>query len=572
MPDNSTFDELVQSLSNDERRAMLERIQQASILSAEPLFDPTPIYAAPAKTLEQRISRLSPLSRLLLRIRHMLTGSGYQLILDSRDLRRVARDVESDNSSLVDCRRRLLLPPFLDQILSLKCSARYFYEVLTRSFDRDREAFAAFLASIDMPDFNKQLMERTDSAAWLTLHPGAGQSEVRQAVFDAYQDVFDFLPAEEKETMHQDYRSLLFLRDLAVFPFDKLISAFSNGTEIGSSAKFADVKDLLISLNNILFSLSIPPTTELMESIYMFVDSASLKKGEFEAEAALTRDLKRAGEALGKIRFFNGAVPLTEIIKLITRNPSYLPAELPGGEDWLNLYQHYWESRIDEDLNSLFARKHTEQVQSQIRHFVGDVEPRQFEHIASEESDKAPTIRMVSTIHFLDAFSRGLFMKQLNSSLNLILMEGEFYRKENRIEFTDAYDVVVRMPETLLAFDAKLGPDGDIGRAWCHAALEIVPIPIKHRNMAAIQEKANHEAETIIRNADAAFKSISSILCGILRGDGGGKYDSISNLSLLSSKTNNELVKKLGIAKERFDTARVILEKISGMDFREEEH
>ncbi len=570
MSDNSSFDDLVLSLSSEERRAMLERLQQASILSAEPLFDVTPVYSAPNKTVEQRLSRLSAFDRIMLALRRLFTGSGYKGILDARDLRHIARAVESDNGSLIDYRRKLLLSSFLDQILSLKLSARYFYEVLSRSFDKDKEAFVAFLASIDMPDFNKQLIERTDPAAWLALHPGAGEEEVRQAVFDAYQDVFDFLPSAEKETMHQDYRSLLFLKELAAFPFDRLVAGF--GKEAGSApcARFADVKDLLCSLDNILFSLSIPPSNELMESLYIFVDNESLKKGEFEAEAVLTRDLKRAGEALGKIRFFNGAVPLTQMLKLVTENPAYLPIELPGGEDWLNLYQHYWEFKIRENLKKLFVQKHTEQVQTQIRHFVGDVEPQNFEHIAIEGNDKSPTIRTVSAIRFLDAFSRGVFAKQLNSSLNLILMEGEFYHKENRIEFTDSYDVISRMPETLSGFDSKLGPDGEIGRAWTRAALEIVPIPIKHRNMSTVQERANQEAEAIIKNAARAFKSMSNILGGILKGDGGGKYDSVANLSLLSSKVNNELVKRLAIAKERFDTARIILQKISGIDFEED--
>ncbi len=153
----------------------------------------------------------------------------------------------------------------------------------------------------------------------------------------------------------------------------------------------------------------------------------------------------------------------------------------------------------------------------------------------------------------------------------MVLVDGEFYRKDNRIEFTDAYDALLRLPDLLAALDAKMGPEGEIGSAWLAASREIGSSSAKRRKSRSLIRVAEEEAERLIEREGAALKTLVHIIRGFLKGEAGGRYDSLANLSYIDGKANKDFQRSLDRAKDRCEKALDLLAELSGVDFNQED-
>ncbi len=568
----SPFDSLVAQISAEERVALLERIKAAIPVSGEPLYPASsaPSASAPSGTKTEDIGLLT---RLLLFLRGLFSGKSREELIREDELKEIGRRVEFKHAGLIDRRRELLLGPVAEELRGLRDAARFFYDALDRSVERDRPAFYAFLGSIELLATHARLVAEADpatiSASMLETRGSVDDSAVRNAALAAFDLAFSELSDKGRRSMYMDLRSVLFLKRLSGFLFDRLLGTFKEGVspESGLSATFLESRELLLDLGDILFSMSEAPSTELMEAIFMFAERDELGKRGEDAAELLGADMAKAEASLGRIRAFNSRVPLGDILRLVAGDPAYLPRELPGGEDWLAIYKAFWRERIESELDEWRAEHRNKELVEEISSFVGAPGPQAFAHISREESEYSPPLRFDVALVFLDAFYRGPFVRELNRPLKVVLVDGEFYRKDNRIEFTDAYDAMLRVPELISALDARLAPEGEIGASWRAAVGDLGPISAKRRKLQAIVRIAEEEAEQIIKREGTALRIMVSILQGFLKGEAGGRYDSLANLGYLDGKANKEFLRSLDHAKDRCEKAASLLAELSGLEF-----
>jgi len=260
-------------------------------------------------------------------------------------------------------------------------------------------------------------------------------------------------------------------------------------------------------------------------------------------------------------------VPLVDLLRLVSGDPDHQPRELPGGEDWLAIYKAFWRERIEVSLEDWRLEHRNKELVEEIASFVGQPGAVPFAHISSEGSEDSPPIRHEVVLSFLDAFYRGPFVRELNRPMKIVLVDGEFYRKDNRVEYTDAYDALLRIPELLSAFDASLGPEGELGAAWRSAKAEMGSTAVKRRRMQTVSRSAEEEAERIVKRVGSGLRTMTLILQGFLKGEAGGRYDSLANLAYMDGKANKEFLKTLDKAKDRCEKAHSFLAELSGIEF-----
>jgi hypothetical protein len=572
----SSFDNLVAELSAEERGILLERIKVSMPVSSEPLFS---AHTAPGAVapFSAKTDELGVLPRLILFLRMLFSGKSRDELLREDELKEIGRRIDQRYPGVIDRRHGLLLGPLAEELRGLRDSSRFFYEALDHSVEKDRGAFYAFLASIEMPETHERLLSEANpaviAATLLGTRGVTDDSAVRQSALAAFDGVFSELSDKGRRAMYQDLRSVLFLKRLSGFLFDRLIGTFREGMgpDSQSAAPFYEARELLLDLGDILFSMSEPPSTALMEAIFMFADREELGKKGSDAVAVLGADMAKAEVALGRIRSFNASLPLGDLLRLASGDPGYLPRELPGGEDWLATYKAFWRERIEASLDEWRSEHRNKELVEEIAAFVGEPGSAGFAHISREEGEWGPPIRLEVALSFLDAFYRGPFVRELNRTLKVVLVDGEFYRKDNRIEYTDAYDALLRIPELLAAFDARLGPEGELGAAWHSAKGEIGTVANKHRRLQSVARGAEDEAERLIKRVGSALQTMTSILQGFLKGEAGGRYDSLANLSYIDGKSNKEFLKSLAKAKDRCERARTLLAELSGLDLSQDE-
>jgi hypothetical protein len=571
----NAFDSLVAELSNEERVLLLERIRTSMPVSSEPLY---PAQAAPvAAALSGKIGELGLIPKLILFLRGLFSGKSREEIVREDELKEIGRRVEQRYPGLVDRRHGLILAPVAEELRGLRDASRFFYEALDRSVERDKGAFYAFLASLELPETHERLVSDADPASIAaTMAESRGDfddQEVRATAYAAFDRIFSDLSEKGRRAMYQDLRSVLFLKRLSGFLFDRLVGAFREGAAPAaqSAASFFDAREQLLDLGDILFSMFEPPSTALVEAIFFFADREELGKQGSDAASVLGADMAKAEAALDRIRSFNSSLPLGDILRLVSGDPGYLPRELPGGEDWLAIYKTFWRERIDTALDAWRSEHRNKELVEEIASFVGEPGPAGFTYISAKEGGEAPPIRIGMALTFLDAFYRGPFVRELNRPMKVVLVDGEFYRKDNRIEYTDAYNTLLRIPELLSSFDARLGPDGELGSAWISANAEVGTTAAKRRRLQSVARSAEEEAERIVKHVGSALRTTTLIIQGFLKGEAGGRYDSLANLSYIDGKSNKDFVRSLDKAKDRCEKAYFFLAEISDLDLSADE-
>jgi len=214
-------------------------------------------------------------------------------------LSRLGSSVESRAPGLYDYRRSLLLPGFLEELNSLKGSARFFYDALDTGFSRDKNGFFAFLFSLEMDFTYQRLMQETDPRIIAQSNSSAQESHIKQMAYKALDDILQTIDETQRRRMYQNARSLQCLWELSSFLYDRLISSFSHDVPSdGPSCPAYLIVDQLYALNNILISLKTPPSIPLLESLFVFLLQDRMDEPGFDMTAETENLLNRSEEAL----------------------------------------------------------------------------------------------------------------------------------------------------------------------------------------------------------------------------------------------------------------------------------
>ena len=70
----------------------------------------------------------------------------------------------------------------------------------------------------------------------------------------------------------------------------------------------------------------------------------------------------------------------------------------------------------------------------------------------------------------------------MNKALKILFINGNFYKKENRTSFTDAYNNMTTTYDKIHALDKSVSPEGDLGIEIEAAKNEIITTqPVKRK-------------------------------------------------------------------------------------------
>jgi hypothetical protein len=351
------------------------------------------------------------------------------------------------------------------------------------------------------------------------------------------EEILTEITEEERAAMYANVRSLYCLSQLGSFLFDRIIMAFSPDSSVsGMTCSASIIWEPLSNLNNILFSLKEIPPMPLLESLFIFILQEHAGEAGFDINAEIQKLLSRAEKSIVVIREFNRQVPLTLITRCGARNLSLSPKTISGGEDWFAVYREYWRHHIETQFNEYMRERRGRELTNALRDFFKDTELRSLESAASEYNPNGFPLREAAGLSFLLTFYAAVFIPQINGFLRPILIDGEFYRRENRLEFTENYNEIIKLEDVIRKFDAAISVSGDLGKRYFQARGDMSSLPVKRRKIQLVTEEASEEASKIAERIKAAIGGTINILNGILQKDSGGKYETLSNLNQIAGK------------------------------------
>jgi hypothetical protein len=564
MEEGGLFSRLVSELTLKERRALLSRLSSQSELTEEPLYGAA--ENTPPQDLKNQYAGTPWYLRVFYFLLSLIKAKPPQTVYQDRMIAKLGGIIDSKRRGLYDYRRELLLPEFHRECTNLKESSRFFYTALDMSVNRDKGAFFAFLGSLELPDLHQRLVAETDPVLIARKTPSISEAEVHQAALRTMDEIFGTITDGQRNLMYFNARCLFCLKELSAFLYDRLLSAFSFDSALGQVCSARLVQDQLMGLNNILYSLPQVPAMTLLESLFVFMLQDQMGDMAVDVESETKTMLSRAEVSLAGIRDFNKNVPLTLILRCASRELNLVPKAIAGGEDWFIVYRDYWKNQIDAKYREFANARKQAALTEAFNQYLKGVPVKPLANAASGGKPGAIPVAGALGLAFLSAFYEVVFIPDLNRVLRPILLDGEFYKRENRTHFTEAYNDLMKIGDSIRNFDFRLSAEGDYGRRYEAAKGEMSSLPVKRRKIHIVVQEASEESMRMINSIREACKTMVQVLDGILRKDTSGVFDTLSNIQALSGKSGPPLVSRIDEAVVKLESALKLLDEVNFLE------
>jgi hypothetical protein len=169
------------------------------------------------------------------------------------------------------------------------------------------------------------------------------------------------------------------------------------------------------------------------------------------------------------------------------------------------------------------------------------------------------------SLAFIKGFLKYIF-NPLSRSLKLIYLNGEFYKKENRNAYTDAFLYVSEVEKKIEDFESILGPQGELRAAIQNVKSQALGERLRRKRIVDILGRADSQARTLLDTFLEQVESLKALLFGILKGQPGDRFDTLLNLDKIGGRENRDLRNAWSLALEKSDQAAVLLKKIRELE------
>ncbi|HUX52752.1 MAG TPA: DUF5312 family protein [Spirochaetia bacterium] len=570
MERRSVFETLASQLSTDERKEILSRLGDRIVAAGdEPLSKDGDEETI---DLEEHYRSLNLFQKIVVFFRALFSGQDRILVLERHALGDLARKVNAAIPGLVDSHNEFAGGALLDRIQDLRDATDSIAVLLRACSGADKAEFLVFLAGIEMGEFQELVESRTDPYRVAEAHPDLTDVEVKRRLDHDLDDLLSTLPAEGRQRMYQDAQLLYMLQQLLSFRFEDVTGHFSVQSSTGTTgAPFAAVKEGLGRLASLLLSMTDPPNPAFVESLVIFANRDRLsdsgdaegappdagsdgKKSSAEFEQLIEEQTNRTLRTFDSIRKFIRRIPIRNLMRCVTGNLSYRPETVRGGEDWFAVVRRYWRDYLDGSFRRfVFIRKRDNLlVEGSTLLESGAPVPV---HGYPADRGIGGNGRYGTTLSVAKGFFTSVYPLKINRPFKTILIDGEFYKEMNRTEFADSYGVLDRSASRIRALEEKLKPDGDFGAVFVRNNAQ----PRSPAIVEQVLRNLDAEVSSILESSLDALRKVSEVVNGILYGEVGGRYDTLSNLGYVGGRMNKEYLQTLDEALRKCkDAARII--------------
>jgi uncharacterized membrane protein len=321
---------------------------------------------------------------------------------------------------------------------------------------------------------------------------------------------------EKRAVMYHNARTLYCLKELSAFLFDRLLVSFSTrkarqggGQPLVCSAHL--VNNYLRNLNNILYSLKDAPPMTLLESLFIFILQDGTGRPEFNMEEEMKALLAQAQQALTVIRTFNKTAPLNRILRCAEKDMSILPKPVSGGEDWFSLYKEYWKHTVEEQFNDYTRKRRQEELMEDFREFFkgAKLQAANAAALSGARPKEGLPLKGAFGLSFLRAFYSAVFLPELDPVLRPLL-------KENRAEFSEAYNTLFKIDESIDHLEGDISDGGKLGKRYAAARTDMSSLSVKRQKVRLVENEAADEAAKITEGIRDSLIRMVRVLGGIL--------------------------------------------------------
>ncbi|MBB6479037.1 DUF5312 family protein [Spirochaeta isovalerica] len=547
MDNQTNFDKLIINLSTIEKKELLEKMEMSIDLSQEPLVSQEETAESDFQQNQLDYETLNVLQKIVLFLQSLVKQKDIPTLLKEYKVN-LLRKKYFNNSELADFKTQVLKKAFYDELAKLKEPCRFFRKPLRQIFSYDnKQDFYAFIGGIVLPDLQRELLDKTDPWILEKEEMERDSSEIKAEIDEFFNMKMESVSDLDCSIMNEACQSLYSLHLLSNYDIGAILKSFDTivpGAE--PVCRIEDVHESLLELSGIIKSLNKPPTVRALEALFLYENS---KEGPGEI---LSRKMMAADTFLSIIRNFNKNVPLENLVRVLSGDLSKGSQTPPLVDDWFRVFRKFWSSRITRTYAFFVNERKKNDSEKDICSLTGVRYIKPIEKYTRNHYFPGSPAMYEKSLAFVQSFLSEILPNRFYSTFMIIRREGDFYKKDNKAEFDKVLAYIDMLGKKFTGLkniinasnfpvDHSLFPGDAEEQTYRNAVVHA----LEHLDM---------EIEPLVSGFVSHMRLMAKVLQGIVVGDGGA-YDTLSNISSIGGKANNEL-------RETFKLLSLLINKI----------
>lgn len=562
--ENNSFDRLVGFLSSDERKLMLEKMQSSSpqeaSLATEDNFD-NDINISFSKSIKNE----SIFYRFFLWIKSIFANTSMEVLYNEDKIAKIAKHIDKISPDLIDFKSGLLLSTFYNKLNELSLCADFFRPFVSY-MENDENSYLLFLSSIVLEDVEKRMEEEANP---YSLPTSSGvKNENRMNLIRKMESIIDEIPPSQKDFMYSCVQSTLWLKQFTKLPFQRFLNYFSAVQENNYSCSFKSIENEINLFAKVLCNGMLIPK-ETFESLFLFARKSNQEKTFDSIDETMQKMqdfLENATSQISMIKMFIQTVPLKLIGCIVYEDAKWTVENLSGGEDWFQKYKALWRKVFGKRWENYVSDCKLEEIkQSLSTNFKIDSFPLLPER---------PWTKLWNNVRFRIELSAGFlnwFMKNkfssFESTLKLVMVEGDFVQKENREEFFDSFNKLVSISEQFQILVKKISPSGEFGSIFKKILEQKIKTVQSFSKMESMIYEIEGDFRSLINGFCDSCRTLELCFTGIFHEKKDSRYDGLTNLNRISGIANEEFQQQLSLARVNLKNAFSLIKELEPIEY-----
>ena len=558
-PQVSTFDKLVDSLSTEEAQTMLANIAENMKMSediqtdskAEPLL---------ADTQLKKIIRINDepfFIRFWLRLKSFFKSQPVEAVYEESLLRRLGKNLQRNYKQYINIKENVFTNDFYELLRELRKTQLFFTSLLS-AYDTDKGNFYLLVSSFVAPDVYSKLMYTTDP--FNCVSNSQANTNLRSELLKKIDETFSLMTVDYKTGMYQAASAIEWMRYFCELPIDKAVLRFTVNPSVEPSCSVYLISAEIGMLAAVL-STTKPIPDVVLQALFLLSKQDKLNDKTVNMNEESVEFISQASHSLEAIKRFAVNIPILELSRYALKSIQWEPQSLDGGEDWFQLFKLAWKKRFNERWQLWSAEQKRTELNRRMLDLlkIDRLEPLMYR--PWEDSWLVLRFKREFVFSFLSSFFSKLYLSFVQPILKTLLMEGNFYRRENLAEYTNAFTVLEKQQSCISTFESRLSPEGEIGASFIQLREKTMASLKSKNSLETLMKNIETEAKQIIVSSQGAFKTLIALLNGFIDGNKNNVYAPLLNWLIIQGNDNAEFRKRVeGVKNLLQEVTSILLE------------
>ena len=350
---------------------------------------------------------------------------------------------------------------------------------------------------------------------------------------------------DTKQNMYSAVSQANWLYKFSTLQYIHFISQFTNVTGDNFTCPYSNA---LMDYNELasVFANIQPIRNEVLEALFLFSQRKHLtiNAQDKDIEKAVKEFMVKALAFFGTIQSFSNNVPIKNLGRVLNSDFDWQPPNMEGAEAWFPSFRAQWRKIQDIRWND-FAREQKKQMLSE--NLKTDFDLDEFPVM-----EFRPWLKLWNRIPFNRELTGGFLSwfctekyEKVIQDLNVVAMEGVFYKSENRSEYSEGLNNFSNANNLMKDLIRKLSPEGEFGKLFEDFATNRVHTFQVQSQIESMMEQIENTVKEAISLFGKGARTIERVFYGFFEEQKDGIHEPLQNITTIRGRDNRRFVDSL---------------------------